>query len=182
MQRYLVILILTLLFACSTTQQPAEVSIAKEIALKLQPVNEEAKYYQQALLTVTMQEQQHNMLVNTEYTQGKLAIVAVSLQGMPLFELTYDVIGQVNIKRYIPLDIEPAHILADMQLIQLPTDKLSSRLIGGRIEEVQNAENRVRTFYFHQQPVIEITYFDRVIEFHHLQRQYKMTIKKLKAH
>ncbi|MDO6426644.1 DUF3261 domain-containing protein [Thalassotalea sp. 1_MG-2023] len=181
MQRYIAIIFSILLLSCSAIQQTTKVSIAKGVVLNLLPNEVGVKYYEQALLTVIQQNQQYNMLVNTQYSQGKLAIVAVSLQGMPLFELTRDVVGNVNIKRYIPLDIDPAHMLADMQLIQLPADKLSLQLSGGRLIENQNAINKHRTIYFHQQPVIEITYLENVTEFHHLQRQYKMTIKKIKA-
>lgn len=157
---------------------PKSVDISEGVSWTLQTGKPlQALDSQTVLLTAAFQNKSHQMLVTTEYKQDTLVMVAVSTQGIPLFELALDSQGNVVSKKYVPLEIKPEYILSDIQLVHLPVSKLTHNLVGANVEERSYSAGKRRVIEQHGQAIISIDYQKKSISFEHHQRDYKLVIE-----
>ncbi|GHF97107.1 DUF3261 domain-containing protein [Thalassotalea marina] len=181
MQKWLSLVFFMGLMGCSVTLPAGQVTLSPGVNWPLQVLTQNNTFADtQVLVTGQFAQQSHQMLVTTEVNHNKFVMVGVSLQGVPLFELTQSATGEISTKRYIPIPMKAEYVLADMQVIHLPLNDVQSQLVGARlVEEIENGD-RYRRIYHQDTLVIEVRYTEQLIHFSHKTRGYQLSIKNLR--
>jgi hypothetical protein len=153
-----------------------QVGIAEGVTLQLTaPESSMIHQSMNQLLTITYQGNENQLLTQLELTEQGLNLVAVSLQGLPLFELVF-VEGQVlQQKKYVEFDMLPLpYIISDIQLVYWPLITLNSALTDAVITEHKNGKERI--IKSDGNVIISIVKGKDGIRYRHLQRGYQLTI------
>ena len=173
-----VMLLGVLLGACSSlTSSQHPVVLAPNVALTLSaPPQALTDQTISQLLEIDYQGEQHSLLAQLQFQSKGLTLVATSVQGLPVFELTY-IDGQgITAQRYVPVaDFDFEYIVADIQLALWPQVLLAQNLMLGDIQPVSDG------FELHANghAYIRVHKSGSVTTIHHLTRQYQLTITTL---
>jgi len=171
---------LLLVSSCATLKEQAvsTVDIASNVSLKLTlPPESLVGRNLSQLMTISYGQTSHQMLVQVAFEQDKLIMVAVSVQGVPLFELEMDALGQVALQSYISLpDFNPMYVLADIQLTHWPVDVLMPQLRGGLIRDTANEQQQLRELVVNNEVVVRIHKRQQSTQFEHLERDYRLQL------
>lgn len=166
---------------CSSLTRVQSVTVSSNIHWVIQPANAmNALTDKTVQLTAIYGGESHRMLVTTESSIELFIMVALTAQGIPLFELTLNNESVIQSKTYVPLSIDPEYILSDMQLINLPLVKIQENLIGAKVTETLVGGNVKRSIKHGNTRVIDIEYRKNTIEFYHYQRNYRLLIDALR--
>ncbi|WP_448564073.1 DUF3261 domain-containing protein [Thalassotalea ganghwensis] len=180
MQKQLIAYVLFFLLGCSVTNEKNIVSVSPGIWFQLSStIAPPERGMDTVLLEVTQPESSRQVLVRREVKKGRMVMVALSLQGLPLFELEQDSRGNIRTKRYLPIDIAPEYILLDMQLIHQPLQAIKQQLVGADVVENKNEKGMIRQILKEDELVVEIKYLEKNITFNHLVRGYQLTLTKV---
>ncbi|WP_440876500.1 DUF3261 domain-containing protein [Thalassotalea sp. PLHSN55] len=172
--------LLLLSLGCTAVYQAERVVIADGVFWQLQPADALDKINQQTvLITANYQNNAQQLLVTTEFRENVMHQVAISLQGLPLYELSLDNSGMVTYQQYIPSSIKPKYILSDMQLVHLPLNHLNAMLTGAIVTETTTETGRQRMVFQGQKIIMTIDYQASGITMVHHQRNYQLTIKEV---
>jgi len=181
MQKLVIVFLLLVLVGCSTMIDNKSVQVAPKVSWIIQPaslMNHIAD--QTVVLTAIHNGETHKMLVSTESQKNVFVMVAMSTQGVPLFELVLDESGHITNKTYLPLPVNPQFILSDMQLISLPVDQVKKHLKGMDVAVEISSDNKKRTISVEQSTIIDINYQHNKTQFIHYQRGYELLIEVLR--
>ncbi len=119
--------------------------------------------------------EQHQLLSRLQFTESGITLVAISTQGVPLFEIVFLEGREPHVRQYLPIKgPEPQYILADIQLVLWPAPQLRSNLQGAEL--VEDADGKRRIILEQQQPLILIDRSERESRLEHLKRGYTVVI------
>ena len=167
-----------LLSACGSLSQldVNHVEIAKGVNLKLTALkNLPPHQSKQQLLTITHHGETHQLITQLEFTAHGLTLVAISPQGLPLFEVVFIEGEPLQQKHYIAFEMLPlAFIIADIQMVYWPVDQLNASLTGAKI--ITSLDQSNRKLALNGETIINIIKNGNDISYHHLQRNYQLTI------
>ncbi len=153
-----------------------QVDIAEAVTLQLTaPPGSLVNQSKNQLLTITYQGKENQLLTQLELTEQGLNLVAVSPQGLPLFELVF-VEGQaLKQKKYVEFDMLPLpYIISDIQLVYWPLAALNAALTDAVITENENGKERI--IKSDGNLIISIVKGTDSISYKHFQRGYQLTI------
>jgi hypothetical protein len=153
-----------------------QVDIAEGVTLKLTaPQGALVNQSKNQLLTISYQGSENQLLTQLELTEQGLNLVAVSPQGLPLFELVF-VEGEVlQQKKYVEFDMLPLpYIISDIQLVYWPLLALNAALTDAVITENENGKERI--IKSDDNVIISIIKGSNSISYKHFQRGYQLTI------
>ncbi|WP_448549450.1 DUF3261 domain-containing protein [Thalassotalea fusca] len=171
---------LLLVSGCATLkeQSVSTVDIATNVRLKLTlPPESLVGQNLSQLMTISYGQTSHQMLVQVAFEQNRLIMVAVSVQGVPLFELEMDALGKVALRSYISLpDLNPMYVLADIQLTHWPIDALTSQLLGGSVRATADERQQMRELVVNDEVVVRIHKDQKSTQFEHLERHYQLQL------
>lgn len=166
--------------ACAHSPKQQQVAIANGVFWSVQKASTLYKAAEQRVsLTISFNDEVKQMLVATEYQNDTLHQVALSLQGVPLYEMSLDALGNIKHRSYMPISIEPQYILSDMQLIQISLPELNRIIVGAKASETVQNGVRSRIISDNQGKLISIYYQSNEIRFTHHQRKYQLVIQEL---
>ncbi len=181
MRQLIVYLCLITLVGCSTLINVNFVSLGQDLNWKIQPASSMNQVVDQTvLLTAKHNGKTHKMIVSTQSESNTFAMVAMTVQGVPLFELVLDDQGKITNKTYISLPIKAEYILSDMQIISLPFDEVKKNLLGNNVDVEISANGKKRMISNDQSTVINIEYKNNTTQFIHHQRNYELIIEAIK--
>jgi len=153
-----------------------QVDIAEGVTLQLTaPQVSLVNQSKTQLLTISYQGSENQLLTQLELTKPGLNLVAVSPQGLPLFELVFVEGEALQQKKYVEFDMLPLpYIISDIQLVYWPLITLNSALTGAVITEHNNGKERIITSAGNV--IISIDKGPESIRYQHFQRGYQLTI------
>lgn len=179
----LVLMLVLMLPGCSVQSGIAvkqnnvnQVDIAEGVMLQLTaPEGSLVNQSKNQLLTISYQGDESQLLTQLELTEKGLNLVAVSPQGLPLFELVF-VEGKVlQQKKYVEFDMLPLrYIISDIQLVYWPLITINSALTDGIMTEYQQGKKRI--IKSGADVIISIIKGTDSISYQHFQRGYQLTI------
>lgn len=127
------------------------------------------------LLTITYKGKENQLLTQLELTAQGINLVAISPQGVPLFELVFKEGQELQQKQYVAVDMLPLpYIVSDIQLVYWPLAQLNTAISGAKVVEEQNGKERMITA--NGNVLIRIDKGSKSISYQHLQRGYQLTI------
>lgn len=183
--RWICLLTVSLLTACSAQQQAGDeallVSLARGVHYQLQAPT--AHSTQLEKVTGTYRGQTHVLLMQTESAPAHFALAGLSATGTRLFSLLFD--GQSITTWKSPLFTAPFRsqfVLADYQLAHLPLAAAQAGLEPpAQLTETHTGTQRTRTVTdANGQAVIRIEYrADHTVYYCHLERDYCLLIEGL---
>ena len=181
MRQLVVWLFLIIVTGCSSVIDVKSVNIATNLTWQVQPASAMAQSIEQTvLLTATHSGNRYKMLVSTQSKPDLFAMVAMTTQGVPLFELKLDKFGDITKKTYVPLPISAEYILSDMQIINLSIEALRANLAGNNVVVETSFNDKKRTIRVEGSKVIDIEYKHNMTHFIHHQRDYELLIEVLR--
>lgn len=179
MPRLALYLSLLLIGGCSTFVEQKQIALSEEVVWQVQPYQSSLIVAQTQVLTAIYGNESHKMLVQSELSDDALNMVALSLQGLPLFELKLDSHGNISSKRYLPISVKPEYIISDMQLIQFPLSRIRQYIRGADVIETQHSGFKRRVIRANSKDIITIEYHPDITKFEHTGRQYKLLLEAL---
>lgn len=171
------------LFSCTTLNQQSSMVVLNE-ALSYQltpPPASLINRQMQQLLLVKFQQQNKQLIVQTEFQADSIVLAAISTTGVPLFDLTWQANDSLNVKKYLPLpDFDPRRILVDLQWVYWPEAQLKSALVGKNIEltSVKNEQGK-RVISQHGKTLVTIEHTQSNIIINHFDSHYQIIITPL---
>lgn len=176
----MVSLLLILIAGCSSTLPLGneQVMIAKGVRLTLTPPPSElvGQSFEQVL---AINSSTHNEVLITQlvFTKKGLILVAMTAQGVPIFELEYNHLEPIKVKKYVPLPgLDPVFILADIQLTNWPAKLLMENIQGATL--AIDSSVGTRQIMQKRKIIINIENSKAVQRLHHYQRNYQLMITK----
>lgn len=183
-KRALAYILLVFTIGCSSQfmQERPGVDIAKNVSLILAAAPDELVGQNKSqLMKIAYQASSKTVQSQLSFGENNVAVVAISPQGLPLFEIQWQSATRTfNQVKYVPLaQLEPKHMLADIQLVYWPLSLLEQNLRGAKITEHVDADKRVRNILIDDKEVISIRYSNDKIFYQHHQRNYRFEIQEL---
>lgn len=87
------------------------------------------------LISATIKDEKKQFVVQIEYEKQKISLAAVSLSGMPLFDLVWRANGEIKQKQYIPIpSFDINVVLTDIQWLSWPLNYLKTGVVGDNID------------------------------------------------
>lgn len=154
------------------------VSLTAGIEYELQPVPDELiNTGNTALLTIKRDQKEHQLLVQMEISDQTLIMAGSSVEGLSLFLLkwTFDE-EEIEVKKYLPISLEPLRVLAELQLTRWPLPSIKSGLTGAIL--IDNV-SRSRKLLVEDQLVYQIDFNNNSIILQNLEAPYTLSIKQL---
>lgn len=128
-----------------------------------------------------------SMLLQTELTHDGINIAAMSFDGIPLAQASWQRDSQtVKSELTVAKNFDAKQVLHDLQIVNWPINIIAPALeksfsVDEQIvaEESTGIKNKVRRFYHQGEVIIIIRYQDKVISFEQLNLGYQLTITRL---
>lgn len=173
-----------LLISCTLPQSQSQqmVSLGSQSSLQLSDAPPELIGQQwQQILTFEREGQQQQLLTQLQITAAQgLHLVAMSAQGITLFELTQQGSGGYQVKHFLPVpEINANYILADIQLVHWPLLQLKKHLVNANIIATPTAQGMVRVVTQNNEKLISIDYQAQKTQLINHQRGYSLSFKKV---
>jgi hypothetical protein len=93
---------------------------------------------QSQLVEITYGQEQKRFIAQIEYGKNEIAMAAISIEGMPLFDFVWQLNSPMKINQYISLpNINIKNIIADIQFCHWPLLQVTSSLHGENINVSQ---------------------------------------------
>jgi hypothetical protein len=128
------------------------------------------------LVTVTRENQQQSLLLQSELQGEQLNLAALTPQGISLFSMALLKDGSYTLEKHIPgLALYPSHMLADMQLASWPIKSIKNGLEGAVLKN----EKTRRVVADEKGQLIVISFSDNKTTLTHLRRHYTITIEEI---
>lgn len=128
-----------------------------------------------------------SMLLQTELTDGGINIAAMSFDGIPLAQASWQKGSQaIKSELTVAKNFDAEQVLHDLQIVNWPVNLIAPALTQGfSVDEQIVAEvntgrkNKIRRFYHQGKVIIIIHYQDKTINFEQLSLGYQLTITRL---
>jgi len=198
--------LLTLLSACSLlTQDKAAESSAQVIPLLSVPaVLQQKVWLEKFTFSLDVNEQQNNegsqnkvsryanqsMLLQTELSKQGINIAAMSFDGIPLAQASWNSDSQlVKSELTVAKDFDAKQVLHDLQIVHWPVNLIAPSLFKGfsvdeqiMLDEGNDNKIKVRRFYHQGEVIIIIRYQVKEIHLEQVRAGYQLTITRLNSH
>ncbi len=173
MKRLCIAFLLSLSGCVSVLPELPEVVLAEQVWLRLGtvPTTLTGQSWQQ-VIKVTRPGHSDTVLAQLAIgDDGELRLNVMSVQGIPLFELTQGSDGSIASKRFVPAaGLEPEYVLADIALVHWPQEALRGMLSGA----VLNDKQGTRTVETQTGAIIRIEYLPENTRLSNLARAYQL--------
>ncbi len=128
-----------------------------------------------------------SMLLQTELTDQGISIAAMSFDGIPLAQASWQQGSQlVKSELTVAKNFDAQQVLHDLQIVNWPVNIIAPALAQGfsvdeRIvaEASTGRKNKIRRFYHQGEVIIIIHYQEKTIDFEQLTLGYQLTITRL---
>lgn len=125
------------------------ISVSKSLDyLVTSPPQELISTSQSQLVEITYSETTHQFITQIEYEKNQINLVAISPEGLPLFDFSWSESSILSENRYVPLPttLDVSRILVDIQLCHWPITQLESSLLGEgvSIKQTSSINNEVQ--------------------------------------
>ena len=178
-----VVLMMMVLSACTSLRvhDQGTVYLAKGVTMSLSSVAETLQgQHLVQLLQFEVDGKVNELIVQLEFKQREMSMVAMTTTGLPVFEQTFRDDGQHELHSYIALpQVKPEYVIADIQLVHWPIRLLQQSIRGAHISETLVGNERQRVLLVDGQPIIEIRKSLEKTTFVNLERKYKIEISSL---
>jgi hypothetical protein len=168
---------MALVVGCSSVHSPQRVSLDESVSYQLQTVPSNWPIQSPLqLITITREDKQQSLLLQSELQGEQLNIVALTVQGMSVFSMSLFKDGSYTLEKHIPgLNLYPSHMLADMQLASWPIKSIKNGLEGAVLKN----EKTRRVVADEKGQLIVISFSDNKTTLTHLRRHYTITIEEI---
>lgn len=114
------------------------------------------------LVEVSYLNDQHRFIAQVEYRKSEIALAAISVEGLPLFDFTWQQGSVVEVNQYLPMqNVDINYIIADMQLCHWTFSQLKKSVKGQQARVIQtmigNKGMWRRSIYDHETLIVEVT-------------------------
>lgn len=181
------VFLLVLLTGCATTKKVNAVKLAPSLSYTLSPppVTHISKT-ESHLVEIAFNNQHKRFIAQIEYGQNTIAMAAVSVEGIALFDFVWSLDGQVETNKYLPLpNIDIQNIIADIQLCHWPITQIVSSLAGKNVEITQQDDTQEpsilwrRTIKQDNQIIVKIDKTENGYQLAHTLRNYHIKLTKI---
>ncbi|WP_158972322.1 DUF3261 domain-containing protein [Paraglaciecola sp. L3A3] len=169
-----------LLNACQLLNiSSARVALGENVFYQLQAVPSEFNgLISLQKLTVTREDETHQLLVQTELQNQQINMVGFSQSGLQLFQLSWQQGGALELSTNIMLpDIPAEQLLAYYQLSNWPVAKVKKGLQG--IQLKNNDKNNSREFLIGQQLIFTVQQNNQQSLMIHYRDKYQITVENI---
>ncbi|KZN48625.1 DUF3261 domain-containing protein [Pseudoalteromonas luteoviolacea] len=178
-----VVFMMIVMSACTLVKvhEQGTVYLSKGVAMSLSSVAEtlQGKHLVQ-LLQFEVDGQVNELIVQLEFKQREMSMVAMTATGLPVFEQTFRDDGHHELHSYIELPkVKPEYVIADIQLVHWPIRLLQQNIRGAYITEAREGNKLKRAVIVDGQPIIEINKSLEKTTFINFERNYKIEISSL---
>lgn len=139
--RGLVILVITLLVGCSTTNQSFNtVPLSSGLVYRIQPIPEQLKQKGQLVhMRIDAKEKSRELLVQSEIYTDSIIMTGMTIEGISLFSIEWNYLNsRYDFNKTLPIDVEPRRFLAEYQLSNWSESAINTGLINGSYAVVQD--------------------------------------------
>jgi len=128
-----------------------------------------------------------SMLLQTELTEQGISIAAMSFDGIPLAQASWQKGSQaVKSELTVAKSFDAKQVLHDLQIVNWPIKYIAPALAGGVsvdeqivADESTGRKNKIRRFYHQGEVIIIIHYQEKAINFEQLSLGYQLNITRL---
>jgi len=128
-----------------------------------------------------------SMLLQTELTLKGINIAAMSFDGIPLAQASWEVGSQaVKSELTVAKNFDAKQVLHDLQIVNWPLNIIAPALAKGMSVDEQivsdantGRKNKIRRFYHQGEVIIIIHYQEKTIDFEQLSLGYQLSITRL---
>ncbi|MEG3767589.1 DUF3261 domain-containing protein [Alteromonas sp. 14N.309.X.WAT.G.H12] len=132
------------------------------------------------VLTAYYNNEQKQAMIQTEFSDGHIALAAFTLSGVPIMTMVWQETAGTKAKTYFEVEnLTPSFIIADLQLALWPIAELDANLEGENVS-LHRRENNVREITKAGEPVIRIQKSDNKTIIFHLDKGYKISLETVK--
>jgi len=173
------------LSACISIPSTDLIEISPDITFKLTaPPTALINTSYNQLVEITYSGQSKRFIAQLEYSSQQIALAAVSVSGMPLFDFVWQVGKPLKINQYVPLPgIDINYIVADMQWIHWPMERLKASLQGDHVmvEEFReiSSDNWHRMISQGESIIYKVSKIKNIYHLEHMKRNYLIKITNL---
>ncbi|MBQ4839064.1 DUF3261 domain-containing protein [Pseudoalteromonas luteoviolacea] len=177
------VLMISIVSACALIKvhEQGTVHLTGHVTMSLGSVAKElqGKHFAQ-LLQFKVNDQVNELIVQLEFKQREMSMVAMTTTGLPIFEQTFRDDGTHHLHSYIELpEVKPEYVIADIQLVHWPIELLQQNLHGARITEEYVGSELKRVVLVDERPIIEISKSPEKTIYVNLERNYKIELSGL---
>lgn len=127
---------------------------------------------------------ERSMLVQTELTAQGINLVAMTFEGLPLLQASYQAETQnIVTESSLSLGLDPYQVFHDLQSVNWPLEQIRANLIKNiTVSEKSCAgDSKCKIRYYHRQQrlVRQIDYSDNVVTLHDVEHNYTLNIIRL---
>jgi hypothetical protein len=175
------VVITLLLSACTSTQELTpesnKVSIAANAQLQLSaPPKALVGTSLTQIMDIQVNDEQHTLLIQTDFTATGIYLVAISPSGIPVVTITFATNAPLVMQQYVPgQQINPANIIADLQLAMWPMSDLNHYLEGDNVS-LRQVNSNERLLVVADKTVMRISKDTAKTHIEHSERGYQITL------
>lgn len=182
--KFFISVFLFLLSACVSVPTQRHVQLSDNISFTLSPPPAElVGVVHTHLIEVHFNNETKSLIAQVEYAKNKISIAAMSVSGVPLFDLIWFANKTSEITQYVPLPgIELNYIVADLQWVNWPLKQLNASVISDADFVIQTAVLKSdwrRKVMYQDKLIMQIEKKNKQYFLHHKLRDYKITITDL---
>ena len=182
--KYLISVFLFLLSACVSVPNQRQVKLSDNASFNLSsPPAELIGVIHTHLIDVQFNNETKSLIAQVEYAENKISIAAMSVSGIPLFDLIWFNNKTSEITQYMPLPgIDLNYIVADLQWVNWPLKQLKASLIPDAAFVIQTAALKSdwqRKLMYQDTLIMHIEKKNKQYFLHHKLRNYQITITDL---
>jgi len=173
-----------LLTGCASIPNEEYVQLSTDVSFKLSsPPVDLIGDIQTHLIDVQFNKESQSFIAQVEYAKNTITIAAMSVSGVPLFDLIWHTNKPSKITQYIPLPgIDLNYLIADLQWVNWPLMQLKKAVISKDTIVVQtdiSISDWQRKLLFKDKLIMQVVKKDKQYFLHHKQRDYQITITDL---
>ncbi|SFC30267.1 DUF3261 domain-containing protein [Pseudoalteromonas denitrificans] len=182
--KYFISVFLFLLSACVSVPTQRQVLLSNNVSFSLSsPPTELIGVVHTHLIEVQFNNETKSLIAQVEYAKNKISIAAMSVSGVPLFDLVWFANKTSEITQYVPLPgVDLNYIVADLQWVNWPLKQLKSSLISDAAFVIQTAvlnSDWQRNLMYQDKLIMQIEKKNKQYFLQHKLRDYQITITDL---
>jgi len=174
----------TMLAGCVSSPTVKHVPVAPGIFYKLTlPPAELQKASLTQLVEMKIDANSHSLIAQVEFFSDKIVLAAMSVEGMPLFDVSWYPQQKATINQYVPMpNIDINYVISDIQWAHWPIEILRESFTGEGVEVSQESKengNWVRIVESANGVIFSVEKNMQAFQINHLTRHYQVNITNL---
>jgi hypothetical protein len=182
--KYFISFFIFLLSACVSVPTQRHVQLSDNVRFTLSsPPAELIGVIHTHLIDVQFNNETKSLIAQVEYAKNKISIAAMSVSGVPLFDLIWFDNKTSEITQYVPLPgVDLNYIVADLQWVNWPLKQLKASLVSDAAFVMHTAvlkSDWQRKLMYQDILIMHIEKKSKQYFLHHKLRDYQITITDL---